>query len=443
MSNKSCLIILYLLFSIGNLFVIYGYNPVSSLIIGQLIITFFVFDLARSPYHFHVYQIINFYFYYSLVITHSFNRLIFVQENYVQAYLINLIHFLFLSFGYLVVKYEYGHVRIIPKQNFIYLVYALVSVVLSFMLILQSDAISYSDKIVSFEVTRNLPIYSMAINSISGYYKDLFIFLMNNPFLYSIINLIAAGIGYIGSGIKGGVLTSGVAVILSYQIFVKKIKLTQLIVYIPISAVLFVILIGSTAFRGQLGFEGFMQIDIQSMLKYVKFFLISPESNHIAYTAKIISLIDSEQTAFRYGFDYWRILFYPIKHLFSDFEFASYNQFVHILSEKKVNAGLYLGLAGELFWNFGYTFFIFSFLHGFFLKKYTNWVFSGKLFSIMTYFIMLHPVIWHLYRGSGNAFLMSLLFFVPGYILFKLSYRVVINIKYNFIRKYFFRFRVI
>ena len=61
-SNKSCLIAIYLLLSIGNLIVIYGYNPVSSLVIGQLIITFIVLDFVRSPYHFHVYQIINYYF---------------------------------------------------------------------------------------------------------------------------------------------------------------------------------------------------------------------------------------------------------------------------------------------------------------------------------------------------------------------------------------------
>ena len=97
------------------------------------------------------------------------------------------------------------------------------------------------------------------------------------------------------------------------------------------------------------------------MLKFLEYFLVSPESNHIIYTSNVISLIDSGQTSFRFGFDYWRIFLYPIKNLFLDFEFASYNQFVHLMSGEKVNAGLYIGLAGELFWNFGYLFYVFIF----------------------------------------------------------------------------------
>ena len=122
-SNKSCLIAIYLLLSIGNLSVIYGYNPISSLVIGQIIITIIVLDFARSPYYFHVYQVIIFYFYYSLVISHSFNSLILIQENYAFAYMINILHFVFFTLGYHVIKYDYTPVRVIPKQNYIYLIY--------------------------------------------------------------------------------------------------------------------------------------------------------------------------------------------------------------------------------------------------------------------------------------------------------------------------------
>ena len=442
-SNKSCLIAIYLLLSIGNLIVIYGYNPVSSLVIGQLIITFIVLDFARSPYHFHVYQIINFYFYYSLVISHSFNSLVLIQENYVFAYMINFLHFVIFSLGYHAIKYDYTPVRVIPKQNYIYLIYVVIGVAISiFMLYIQSDGSSYSDKFGSFESTRNLPIYRITLESIIGHYKNLFIFLMNNPFLFSLLNLISSGINYIGSGIKAGIIISGLTVILSYQFFVKRIKLTQLVFFIPTSFMLLATLIGSTTFRGNLGLDGFLQLNVESMLKFLEYFIVSPESSHIIYTSNVISLIDSGQTSFRFGFDYWRIFLYPVKHLFSDFEFASYNQFVHLMSGEKVNAGLYIGLAGELFWNFGYFFFVFSFIHGFFLKRYTNWAFSGNLFGIMTYIFLLHIVIWHLYRGSANALMMSLIFFIPGFILFKFSFKVIMNIKYVFIRKYFIRFRV-
>jgi hypothetical protein len=440
--NKVCLIVIYVLLSTGNLVVIYGYNPVSSLIIGQLIVTFVVLDFARSPYHFHVYQVINYYFYYSLVVSHSFNSLILNDENYVYAYMINFFHFVFFSLGYNFIKYDYTPVRITPKQNYIYLIYVVAGIILSIIAFsVQVNGLSYSDKFGSFESTRNLPIYRMTINAIIGYYKGLFIFLMNNPFLMSIFNLITSGFGYVGSGIKAGVLISGITVILSYQFFVKKIKLTQLIYLIPISVMLLAILIGSTSFRGNLGLDGFMLLNVQSMVNFLKYFLVSPESNHILYTSNVISLIDSDQTSFRFGFDYWRIFLYPIKHLFLEFEFASYNQFVHLMTGKQVNAGLYLGLAGELFWNFGYFFFIFSFITGILLKKYTNWAFSGYLFGMITYLILLQPVMWHLYRGSANALMMSLIFFIPGYILFKISFKVIMNAKYTFIRKYFIRFR--
>ena len=159
-SNKSCLIVIFLILSIGNLIVIYGYNPVSSLVIGQLIITLIVLDFARSPYHFHVYQVIIFYFYYSLVISHSFNSLILIQENYVLAYMINFLHFAFFTLGYHVIKYDYTPVRVIPKQNYIYLIYVVIGIGLSIiMLSIQSDELSYSDRFGSFESTRNLPIY--------------------------------------------------------------------------------------------------------------------------------------------------------------------------------------------------------------------------------------------------------------------------------------------
>ena len=104
---------------------------------------------------------------------------------------------------------------------------------------------------------------------------------MNNPFLISLVNLISSGIGYIGSGIKAGILISGLTVILSFQFFVKRIKLTQLVLFIPISVVLLALLIGSTSFRGQLGLDGFVQLNIQKMLKFIEYFLVSPESNHI------------------------------------------------------------------------------------------------------------------------------------------------------------------
>jgi len=281
----------------------------------------------------------------------------------------------------------------------------------------------------------------MAINNIFSNYESLLVYLLNNPFVYSIVKLVASFIGYIGNGIKAGVVISGLTLILSYQFFVKKITAIQLQFLFFISIVILVALIGSTAFRGTLGLEGFLNIRLDRFIFWINNFLVSPESSHIVYTARIITYLDDGQTTFRYGFDYWRVFLYPIRHLFSNFELASYNQFVNIGREIKLNQGLYLGLAAELFWNFGIVFFVFSFFHGLMLKKFTNWAFSGHFVSIIIYLFMLHSLIWHLYRGSGNSFMQDIMFLIIALILFKFTMREIMKIKYLSIRKYFIRFR--
>ena len=438
--SKTLLFTSYLLLSLANLIVLWGQNPISSFIVGQLIITLIVKDFSISPYHFHIYQIINFYFYFSLVISHSFNTLALNQENYAIAYLINFIHFVFFSLGYLLLRYEYCPVRVIPRQNYIYLIYLVIGVLFSFFSILSIQK-GYSDLWQSYESTRNLPIYTMSINQIIGKYEQLLVYLMNNPFVYSIVKLVASFFGYIGNGIKAGLLISGITLILSYQFFVKKITAIQLVFLLTFSTVSLVTLIGTTAFRGNLGLEGFLNMRWDRYLWHINNFLVSSESNHIVYTAKIITFLDDGQTTFRFGFDYWRVFLYPIKDLFSNFELASYNQFPNIGRVIKVNQGSYIGLAGELFWNFGIVFFIFSFFHGLILKKFTNWAFSGNLLNIIIYLLMLHSIIWHLYRGSGNAFMQDILFLILSLILYKFTMRVIMNKKLINIRKYFIRFR--
>jgi len=264
---------------------------------------------------------------------------------------------------------------------------------------------------------------------------------MNNPLINSILTFVNSCIEYLSTGIKNGVLNSALIVILSYQFFIKRIKISNLIILIPLSLILLATLVGTTSFRAELGLDSFLRINTQSMIISLKEFISGAESNHIIYTSYILNFLEDETTNIRYGFDYWRIYLYPIKHLLYDYEYASYNQFAHLVSGKKLNAGLYLGLAGELFWNFGYLFFLFSFLHGLILKKFTNWAFSGKLFGIMAYLLLINSVLWHLYRGSANALMQSILFFLPGYFLFVFSYKYIMNKKYISIRKLFIRIR--
>ena len=431
---------IYLLLSVTNLIVLWGQNPISSFIVGQLIIALFVIDLIKSPYHFHIYQIINFYFYYSLVISHSFNTSALNIENYEIAYLINFIHFVLFSMGYSLIRYKYKPVRIIPRQNYLFLIYIVIGLIYSFLSVISLQK-GYSDQFPSYESTRNIAIYSAGFSNIIGQYQQLIIYLMNNPFVYSIVNIFGSFVGYLGNGIKANVLIAGLTLILTYQFFVKKITASQFILIFIFSIVSLVVLIGTSSFRGNLGLEGFLNMGLDRFLRWLNYFLVSPESNHIVYTAKIITFMDEGQTAIRFGFDYWRGFLYPIKDLFSDFELASYNQFPNIGREIKVNQGLYIGLAGELFWNFGILFFVFSFFHGLILKKFTNWTFSGDLLGIIFYLIMLHSIIWHLYRGSGNAFMQDIMFLILALIIFKITIRIIMNVKYISLRKYFIRFR--
>ena len=438
--SKTFLFTIYLLLSLTNLIVFWGQNPFSSFIVGQIIISLIVKDFYKSPYQFHIYQIINFYFYYSLVISHSFNTSALNVENYDIAYLINFIHFVFFSIGYSLIRYKYKPVRIIPRQNYIYLIYIVIGLIYSFLSVISLQK-GYSDQFPSYESTRNIAIYSAGFSNIIGQYKQLIIYLMNNPFVYSIVNIFGSFVGYLGNGIKANVLIAGLTLILTYQFFVKKITASQYILIFIFSIVSLVVLIGTSSFRGNLGLEGFLNIRLDRFLWWINNFLVSPESNHIVYTAKIITFMDEGQTTIRFGFDYWRGFLYPIKDLFLDFELASYNQFPNIGREVKVNQGLYIGLAGELFWNFGIIFFLFSFLHGFILKKFTNWAFSGKLLGLIVYLIMLHTIIWHLYRGAGNSLMQKTLFLILALIIFNITIRIIMNIKYLSFRKYFIRFR--
>ena len=108
-----------------------------------------------------------------------------------------------------------------------YLIYLVIGVFFSYLSILSLQK-GYSDQFGSYESTRNLEIYSMGINAIISRYEQLLVYLMNNPFVYSIVKLVASFFGYIGNGIKAGVLISGLTLILSYQFFVKKMTALRL-----------------------------------------------------------------------------------------------------------------------------------------------------------------------------------------------------------------------
>jgi hypothetical protein len=135
-------------------------------------------------------------------------------------------------------------------------------------------------------------------------------------------------------------------------------------------------------------------------------------------------MIEENVTEFRYGFDYYRFFIYPIKSVFDDFQLASYNQYPVLLSGQKMSAGLYFGLAGELFWNFGWFFPLFSIAYGYSLKWFTNFAFSGSFFGFVLYLILFKTMVWHMYRGEANAVMISVSAFAIGVIILRLSLQI-------------------
>lgn len=412
---KNSAIALLSLLTMFNFGIYFYSESLLGLIIGQIFVSVYILDVIKTNIQFNIFQMTLLFGFFSLVTGSSPE----MSGNYGIAFYLTVIHFFFLTLGYLSVKYEISKKKTIPKQSYYLLIYLLILLTSSIIESFNKKS-SYSSLFPSFEETLNLPIYHMAFSSISGYMKSILIIMGSNPLVYSIISLLQAIFGYISSGIKGPILVAAALSMSVYQFYWRRITIWQLNLLLPFSIIFLSILIASTSFRTKgLGFNSFMSLNKNDMINYIKYFPSSPEGSQIVYTKEIIDYIENDESGFRYGWDFYRFFFYPVKRYFSNFEYASYNQFAHMHSKEKLNAGLYIGLAGELYWNFGYFFFIFSFLHGLILKRFHNFCFNGSVWGIATYLILFHTVLWHYYRGQANALVMTIVFYISGLIIFK------------------------
>ena len=87
-------IIFFTLASIITSFVAWhGTSPVSVFFIGEIIIWLLIIDMLRIKILMHLYQVILVYFYFSLVVFHSFNDK--SAEFYDIAYFVSVLHALF------------------------------------------------------------------------------------------------------------------------------------------------------------------------------------------------------------------------------------------------------------------------------------------------------------------------------------------------------------
>ena len=412
----------FMVLSVANGIVFFGANSLVSYFVGELIIFVFCYDLLKIKYRFHIYQVLLFYFYYTLCITHSFSGLHNDHRLYLSSYFVNLLHFIFFVLGYCYFKYRPVGKVVKNKQNkiiFMYMMYLLIAGVWS--LSLTNTGRNYSSRftISPEEVRIGLNIIHYISSNVLGYIEAIFMFINSNPMFYAMFNIVKGFISYVNSGVKAALLGPLLIIFMIFQIYYKTISVKSLFFLFPISLLILTFLIATTVFRNNLSLESLLSIDLLRMNDFLFYFLRSPESSHIIYTANVMGMIESGHTDFRYGFDYFRFILYPFKGIFENFEYASFIQYPSLLAGKAVNQGKYLGLAGELYWNFGYLFFIFSFAFGLALKWFTNLAFSNTTYGIVSYLLLFKTLLWILYRGIGNEltimtsiFILALLIFV-------------------------------
>jgi hypothetical protein len=418
---KVAVLILFVEMSLANCVVFLGDNSLISFFVGELIVLLFIFDLLKTEYKFHIYQILLIYFYYTLCITHSFSGFFDESEYYNFSYVINLTHFVFFVAGYNIIKYRDGPLTFFPRQNIIVFLY----MVIPFLVVLSEidfsvAGSSYNDmwKRSAEEVRASINIVDIVFGSIVGTVKQFFLFIFSSPFIFSILRLFQGVLSFVGSGIKAHIIGPSAMILMVYQIYYKRIKVKYVALLLPLAIMGVVLLAGTHSMRSDLSFRGLLSLTESQFYSSMRFFITNAESSHIIYTADIIERVDKGEIAYRYGFDYYRFFLYPFKESFDNFEFASYVQYSAIRSGEQENTGNYLGLAGELYWNFGVFFFVFSFLMGYALKRFTNYAFSQKPIGVISYLFLSQSVLWGYYRGAGNDLMMAGTFYFLGVLMF-------------------------
>ena len=209
------IVFMFVLASIGTLIIAsLGTSPLSAFFVGEVIIGLFIIDFLRIKILMHVYQIILIYFYFSLVVFHSFEGVIFEQNvksypYYSIAYLINCLHFLFFVVGYQLIPTRNAVRPVTPRQNiltFMYIIFGLASIV--YLLWTRTGTVAYEDHFLSYEESRSIPIYKMYVSIVFSYITKLVLYLTSHPIFLSITTLFDEILSYPFSGIKGPLLSS-------------------------------------------------------------------------------------------------------------------------------------------------------------------------------------------------------------------------------------------
>jgi len=340
--------------------------------------------------------------------------LLHLKERHLWRKLLKFIAFIFffLGLGYSLIPYEKSRVTDYRrKQNgfvFLFLLYGTVTSL--FAMVSANTTISYAEQFQDFEATRNLPIIQMGFDQMKGLITSAVIFTLSSPLVASSFSVLNSLIGYATNGIKGVVVSNLIVFLSIVQFIYGRISISKMSLIFPIALIGLIGLIATTGFRNRLGFDSLIELNANQMSEYLSYFPNSPELRQLEFTSRLLEFLEEGKTETRYGWDYFRFFFYPVKYLFEDFQYASYNEFAHLFYSEKINAGLYLGLGGELYWNFSYLFFVFSGIIGGLLKIYQNSIGQFGQMGLFFFFSLHHSILWYLYRGAANMLIMETFF---------------------------------
>jgi hypothetical protein len=368
------------------------------ILIGLGLFCLLTLDIYLSKCFINIYQLILIYFFLTIA-----SKAVFINSSYPLysfGLYIFLVHCFFFIIGYNSLSYRIQYISLYKKSNKLFILLICILLLIKSIQIIGLNA-SYSDRFLNKSEIINY--FNLFINNAFFIILLLIIFLKLNIITASLIFLFYGFLNFIELGVKGLILQPLLVLVTVLQVNVFKYKIKILYGLLFLSIILFSIAINS--FRSELGFGGLFYAitEIDSYIPSLMYFFISPELLHIEYLDILAEAISNNHIDFRFGFDYWRFIIVGLSNSSQDIELASYNEFPKAIFNSSLNQGIYIGLAGELYWNFGPLFLFFSYISGLLLKFYLNWSYSGNKINFIIYLISIKPILWFLYRGEGNA----------------------------------------
>jgi hypothetical protein len=412
----------YTIYFLNIIIGVYSKDAFVCIFTGIIIITLLIYDINNTEIQLNIYQICLIYFYFSLVVGQGYNKTSLHDHYYWIAFVINFIHLISFALGYNIISYRRVERKFI-KSKFKLLKYILFPMLMSIILFdyINLSAMSYSTMYATWDSAVRLPIYRIGVEQISAFIFVHVLIPVLGLWYFVVYNFANGLYEYLETGVKGYLVEILVVSVFLLQIIYRPIKKSLLIPGIYLGIMMMLFAWSFTVFRDNLGY-GLINWNFESQLSFVEYFFNkSSETSHIAYTKNVVEELENGEFSIRYGFDYFRTFLHPIKWAFEDgIGYSSYQTFAKYLYDSKTSGGVYVGLAGELYWNFWLFFPAFSFFIGAILKIFSNWTWSGSVWGMIAFICLGKEIIWFLYRGQANAMINVLMFYVITIIILKI-----------------------